>query len=109
MIDAELLSRPGYYFECRYTPTIMSGPVFRWSPPGSRFEVSASRDGVMVQGPCPCLTGDPLHRFLEITDFATTVHEWLASGKTAEETAQMIRGWYTEDDEDFDIDGTDND
>jgi len=63
-----------YGYPCRYTPTIMSGPVFRW---GGDFEVSASRDGVMVQGPCPALHGHALRSFLALLALAGEAHELL--------------------------------
>lgn len=43
----------GEYFLRRDTPTIMSGRVVRWrekSDYGNVMEISASRDGVMLQG-----------------------------------------------------------
>lgn len=49
MLDAEVIATTAGY-QCRYTPTVMSGPVFRWARPGDDFEVSASRDGVLLSG-----------------------------------------------------------
>lgn len=52
-------------YECRYYPTVMSGPVVRWTLPGGdgRWEVSASRDGVVLQGGSPAhLPDGPLRR-----------------------------------------------
>jgi len=68
-------------YDCRYTPTIMSGPVYRWAPAGHRtgFEVSASRDGVMLHGGSPCLGGDGLAALRAVLLLAERVHERLAS------------------------------
>lgn len=62
-------------WECRYTPTIMSGPVFRWSRGSATrgdLEVSAGREGVCVSG-----YGDPMKTagpFIAVVQLAERVH-----------------------------------
>lgn len=46
-MDDEIIAA-NYGVTCRYTPTIMDGPVFRWGNERGRDLVSASREGVMV-------------------------------------------------------------
>lgn len=79
MSDDIVATTHGY--TCRYTPTIMSGPVYRWAPAGHRFlfELSASRDGVMLHGGSPCLSGDGLAALRAVLLLAGRVHERLAS------------------------------
>lgn len=75
---------------CHYTPTIMSGPVFRWSPKSDtarRFEVSASREGVMVQGGSPVMSGPTVFDFVQVLDLAGQTVHWLA--ETREDTNKV--------------------
>ena len=71
-----------YGYACRYTPTIMSGAVLRFNLPHDRrplpFEVSASRDGVMVSGASP-LMHERSHvlRLAGVLALAHLVHEHL--------------------------------
>lgn len=78
MRDAEII---GIYhgYECRYTPTIMSGPVFRWHIAGSRglFEVSASRDGVMFYSSSPVFASGELFKLLAVVELARQTSERL--------------------------------
>jgi hypothetical protein len=77
-MEAEKVATTGGY-DCRYTPTICDGPVFRWAPaywPG--FEVSASRNGVMFHGPSPCFRESSLVGLLAVVALAERVHRYLS-------------------------------
>lgn len=63
-----------YGYPCRYTPTIMDGPVIRWGRGYPGFEVSASRNGVMTHGSSPTLTGGDIARLTKLLTFAERVH-----------------------------------
>ena len=76
MSDDIVATTHGY--ACRYTPTIMSGPVFRWRC-AFGFEVSASRDGVMFHGVSPCFGPSSLSDFRAVLTLAERVHCRLAS------------------------------
>lgn len=76
MSDDIVATTHGY--ACRYTPTIMSGPVYRWRCP-TGFEVSASRDGVMFHGPTPLFGPKGLAQLRAVLTLAERVHERLAS------------------------------
>lgn len=69
MGDAEIVAT-NHGYVCRYTPTVMDGPVFRWAHgKDSQAVVSASRNGVMTHG-----GGVIIH----VADFVAVVH--LADG-----------------------------
>lgn len=76
MVDKILRTDFGY--ELRYTHTIMSGPVLRW---GDKFEVSASREGVMIQGYSDTLEVGDLPNLLKLIALAGHVHIELKHGK----------------------------
>lgn len=89
--------------ECYLTETTLRGEVFVWAAQGNpTFRITACRRGVSVEGDSLVMAGETLYRFLEIADFATTVHDYLRSGKTAQETKAMIQEWYQEYCEDDD-------
>jgi hypothetical protein len=71
MIDAEVIGQYHGY-PCRYTPTIMDGPVFCW---GSF--ISASRNGVMIHATGIALRGGELAKVLAVIDLASQVSEQL--------------------------------
>jgi hypothetical protein len=61
-------------YPCRYYPTALSGPVFRWAHPGDpEFGVSAGRDGVMLHGLSPRFTPETLSDLLDVLDLAGVV------------------------------------
>ena len=73
--------------ECRWYPTVMDGPVFRWTYPkkAGGFQVSASRNGVMVCG--HSATYADVGELCELLRLAQGVHQQLAKGvKPAEVT-----------------------
>ena len=77
MIDAKIV-RHDYGWKCRYTPTIMDGPVFRWSEPSpypGHLEISASRNGVMLDGPSSCY--QDLKNLYGVLNIAMQVHDGL--------------------------------
>lgn len=65
-----------FAWPCRYTPTICDGPVIRWGDGDSadryRFEVSASRNGVMIHGSSGVfqVNGDTLDQFVSLLKLA---------------------------------------
>lgn len=79
MSDDIVATTHGY--DCRYTPTICDGPVFRWAPAGRRtgFEASASRNGVMLHGASPCFNAESLSQLRAVLLLAERVHKRLAS------------------------------
>jgi hypothetical protein len=85
--DAEVIATTHGY-ACRYTPTICDGPVFRWSQ--GRFEVSASRNGVMVHGGGFLLVGPYLDSFRRVLSLAERVHARLASDDRGTDLCKQI-------------------
>lgn len=78
-------------YACRYTPTICDGPVFRWAM--GRFEVSASRNGVMIHGGGFLLSKAYLPGFRAVLDLAERVYGILASNdRETEFCKRVIRG-----------------
>lgn len=78
-------------WECRYYPTIQSGPVFRWTHPrlGPSFEVSASREGVAVDH--PVLNEKGLAAVAVVTGHARAAFQWLKAGiEPADVEASLI-------------------
>jgi hypothetical protein len=77
-------------YECRYTPTVMDGPVFRWSRDHRRvsFEVSASRTGVMVHGPSPVLNSEGIARLVQLLSLAEDVYLILCNDDRAVDAAK---------------------
>jgi hypothetical protein len=73
--------REDYGYPCRYTPTVCDGPVFRW---GRDFEISASRNGVMVHGASWCMKNIVVDRLRCILAVALGVHEQLAENDRRE-------------------------
>lgn len=68
--DADVVA-VNYGYTCRYTPTIMDGPVYRWG----RL-MSASRNGVMVHE-SGVMDGTKINQFCRLLAIATVVHEML--------------------------------
>lgn len=90
MSDAEVIATTHGY-ACRYTPTICDGPVFRWGM--GRFEVSASRNGVMVHGGGFLMTAVYLDSFRRLLNVAERVHNILArDDRETEFCKRVIRG-----------------
>lgn len=69
-------------YPCEYTPTIQDGPVFRWGD--EAFEVSASRNGVMISGHSPPLDQFAMRRFSGLLAVAEAVHLQLRRGDRPE-------------------------
>lgn len=86
MGDEPFATTHGY--ACRYTPTICDGPVFRWAM--GRFEVSASREGVMVHGGGHLLTGAYLPGFLAVLALAERVYGVLARNDRETEFCKRV-------------------
>jgi hypothetical protein len=63
-------------FEIVENHTVMSGYVVRWQR--GHIEVSASRDGVMIQGSTAALDGEGVERFLSIVERANETASFLA-------------------------------
>lgn len=66
--------RKDFGYACRYTHTVMDGPVFRW---GNDFEVSASRNGVMVNGHSFCMKAAGVQNLENLLWLAESVHRQL--------------------------------
>lgn len=79
MSFSETLTANYLGYEIHENHTIMSGYVVRWQLPLSGFEVSASRDGVMLQGHSPILNDGGLKALKTIIDEATDVAHYLGS------------------------------
>lgn len=75
-MDAEVIAR-NYGCECRYTPTVMDGPVFRWSHHGWEM-ASASRNGVMCHTRDAC-RGESFDALIALLVFARQVADRLAA------------------------------
>lgn len=69
-------SRTDHGAVCRYTPTICDGPVFRWQWCRG-FEVSASRNGVVLSGDSPQMGESETDRLGNLIDVAASVHRQL--------------------------------
>lgn len=78
MGDGELIATNEGY-TCRYYPTVGDGPVFRWTRGTVDFEVSASRNGVMVSGRSPLLSSKSVDDLCQVLDLAQIVAGNLAS------------------------------
>lgn len=77
MLSEKKVLRTDCGHQLRLYHTIQSGPVFRWEGP-YRFEVSASREGVMVQGHSACMESvEPLVQLLKLAESA---HQQLSRG-----------------------------
>lgn len=97
MGDTEIVAT-NHGYACRYTPTVMDGPVFRWSPAGDtrgRFEVSASRNGVMTHGGGLILQ---VGRFVAVLQLADLIaHVLNRNDRHTDAAKQMIRDAATQE------------
>lgn len=79
-MDRVFATTAGY--PCIYTPTIMSGPVFRWreaARPDVGMEISASRDCVMLQhGSVMSHDRSTIPSLFSVVNLAVEVHEMLS-------------------------------
>lgn len=75
--------------ECKYYPTVMDGPVVRWN--WGDLEVSASRNGVMLQGNSPAMARDTLGTFKQLLQLAGQAAAWLATPGGDKVALQMLR------------------
>lgn len=89
MGDPEIVAT-NHGYACRYTPTIMDGPVFRWAHgKDSQAVVSASRNGVMTHGGGLILHVGP---FLAVVQLADRIaHVLNRNDRDTDRAKKMIR------------------
>lgn len=73
------ISGTEFGFEVHENPTVMSGYVVRWKERGpiNALEISASRDGIMLQGQSHPYAGDAVEIVVKVLAQARAVHESL--------------------------------
>ncbi len=60
--------------------TVMDGLVVRWKMPNATMEISASRNGVMLQGATPALSSEDTIDFVKQIQAAHTIVSRIMSG-----------------------------